>query len=315
MITVVGPDGKPIEGLRLAPRSLRLGPARIPATIPEDLGEELKVTTDAKGVATIPYLSRAMNMLTVWVYGPGIARHTIALPEEPGTVDHVLKLGATGRLVGVVRSERGEPLHDVPSEVWVRASGDRPSNGQGILPRCRRRATPTEVVSFNTAPPRTGPQGAFQTPSELLKGSTYRVSIRREGFEPFVSDWVALEGERTTVPPIRLRALRKLAGVVRDRQGQAVAGARVFSAARGPSTSTDAQGRFELTGVSPEKTFLLVMSSGFRIQGWLVDPAATADAMSFSITRFTEMPERMITPVEDPLPAAERKALCKACLP
>ncbi len=311
-ITVVGPDGKPIEGLRLVPRSLRLGPTRIPATIPEDLDEELKVTTDAKGVATIPYLSRAMNMLTVWVYGPGIARHTLALAEEPGTVDHVLKLGGTGRLVGVVRSERGEPLHDVPLEVWVRATGDRPNN-VGI-PRGRRRATPTEVIPFNTDPPRTGPQGAFQTPSELLSGSTYRVSLRRDGFEPFVSDWVTLEGERTTVPAIRLRALRRLAGAVRDRQGQAVAGARVFLASRGPATSTDAQGRFELTGVSPEKTFLLVKSPGFRFQGWPVDPAATADAMSLSITRFTEQPERMITPVEDPLPAAERKALCKRLL-
>ena len=50
----------------------------------------------------------------------------------------------------------------------------------------------------------------FQTASTLLNGSTYRVSVRKDGFVPFISDWVTLNGERAAIPDIRLRPLQKL---------------------------------------------------------------------------------------------------------
>ena len=125
-ITVAGPDGRPIEGLRLVPRTLQRANARMPLSIPEDWGERLTVTTDAKGMATIPYLSRATNILTMRVHGPGTARHTVDMAEQPGNENYALSLGRTGRLVGVVRNETGQPLSDVPLEVWVRAAGTRP---------------------------------------------------------------------------------------------------------------------------------------------------------------------------------------------
>ncbi len=69
-ITVVGADGKPISGLALVPRSLARR-AGLPLAIPEEWRERLVVMTDANGVATIPYLSRAMNPVSVLVVGPG----------------------------------------------------------------------------------------------------------------------------------------------------------------------------------------------------------------------------------------------------
>ena len=205
-IAVVGSDGRPIEGLRVVARSLQEEDKRVPLLIPDDWHEQLTVTTDANGVATIPYLSRDKNMLTVSVGKAGIARHVLPMPERQENGQYVLKLGEIGRLVGIVRTEGGEPLADVHVLVWVRAAGTM-APGVG-MPRGRRRATPTEVIEFShdSDRVRTGPQGAFQTPSELLRGSSYRVSVRRDGFEPFVSDWVALDGERTTLPPIRLRS-------------------------------------------------------------------------------------------------------------
>ena len=140
------------------------------------------------------------------------------------------------------------------------------------------------------------------------------MSIRHEGFAPYLSDWVTLEGDRTSVPPIRLQALRMLAGSVRDRQGQPVAEARVFLASRGPATTTDAQGRFQLAGVLPEKRSSWSQRAGFRFQGWALDPAATADELSLTLARASEQPEQVVAPLADPLPASELKALSERLL-
>ena len=65
-------------------------------------------------------------------------------------------------------------------------------------------------------------------------------------------------------------------GLVQDRQGKPVAGARVFLPSGEPSTTTDAQGGYLLEGVLPDKTFLLVKAEGFRFQGWPGDPGQRA---------------------------------------
>ena len=186
------------------------------------------------------------------------------------------------------------------------------------MARARRRATPTEIVDYASEldPPRTGPQGAFQTPPTLLGGSTYRVSIRRDGYAPFVSDWVTLNGDRTIVPPIRLKAASLSSrALLRDRQGQPVAEKRAFSmASRGPTTTTDAQGRFQLLGVLPEKSVLLARRTGFRFQGWAVDPAAIGNELSLTLSRINEQPERVIAPLDDQLTASELKALAERLL-
>ena len=307
-IKVVGADGRPIAGLTLVPRSLLVRRGGIPLSIPEDWRERLVVTTDANGVATIPYLSRAMDPASVVVFGPEIARHTLPFPEQQGKDEYVLKLGRPGRLVGIVRVENGEPRADVSVDIWVRASGALGPPGYAVN---RARTTPTEVMFFHSESVRTGPGGAFQTPSKLLSGSTYRVSIRREGFEPFVSEWVTLDGERTAVAPIRLRALRTLAGFVRDRQGQGVARARVFLPSRGPETTTDAQGRFELTGVRAEKTCVLVNRAGYRFQGWPVDPVVQTGELSLTLARTNEGPARIIAPLAAAVSDQELKVLAR----
>ncbi len=306
-MTVVGHDGRPLERVQVVPRLLQIGSTRSAASIPDEWLQELARTTDENGAVAITCVPRSMNMLTFNVVGAGIAQHTLEVPPPLAKDKYLIKLGRIGRLVGVVRNESGEPVVDVPVSVWVRASGTRsPAVG---APRGRRRATRTEAIGLERELMRTGPEGAFRTPAALLGGLSYRVSIRHEGYAPFVSEWVELDGERTAVPAIRLRALRLLNGFVRDKQGQPVAGARVFLPARGPTATTDAQGRFELGGIEPEKTFVLVQRAGFRFQGWPLDASATLGEMRLTLARSTEPPEQVITPLTDPLPAAELKAL------
>jgi RNA polymerase sigma factor (sigma-70 family) len=311
-LTVVGHDGRPIERVLVVPRLLQIGSTRSAASIPDEWLRELARTTDENGAVAITCVPRSMNMLTFNVVGAGIAQHTLEVPPPEGKDKYVIKLGRIGRLVGVVRNESGEPVVDVPVSVWVRASGTR-SPGVGA-PRGRRRATRTEAIGLERELMRTGPEGGFRTPAALLGGLSYRVSIRHEGYAPFVSEWVELDGERTAVPAIRLRALRQLNGFVRDRQGQPVAGARVFLPSRGPSATTNSHGRFELAGIEPEKTFVLVQRAGFRFQGWPFDPAKTTGEMGLLLARTSEPPEQVVAPVPEPLPDAELKALANLLL-
>ena len=306
-MTVVGHDGRPLERVLVVPRLLQIGGTRSAASIPDEWLQELARRTDENGAVAITCVSRGMNMLTFNLSGAGIAQHTLEVPPPEGKDKYLVKLGRIGRLVGVVRNESGEPMVDVPVSVWVRASGTRsPAVG---APRGRRRATRTEAIGLEPELMRSGPEGAFRTPAALLGGLSYRVSIRHDGYAPFVSEWVELDGERTAVSAIRLRALRRLNGFVRDKQGQPVAGARVFLPFRGPSATTDSLGHFELGGIEPEKTFVLVQKAGFRFQGWSLDASVTLGEMRLTLARASEPPEQVITPQTDPLPDAELKAL------
>jgi RNA polymerase sigma factor (sigma-70 family) len=311
-VTVLGPEGTPIAALRLTPRSLRqAGRRAVLPSIPDVWLEPLTVTTDANGVATLMFLPATLAPLSVTVAGSGIAPHTVPLDVTQGR-DVTLKLGRPGRAVGIVRTASGEPLAGVPIEVWAHGSGTLSSDLGFSFGN--RQITPDAVVPIGREVLKTGPQGAFQTPSSLLAGFAYRVSVRHEGFVPFVSDWVTMAGERATVPDIRLQPLLNLTGRINDRQGRAVAGARAFLPAGGPSAVTDADGRFALAGVGPGKTVVLVEKSGFRLQGWPIDPPAHPDLGPLTLARASEPSEPAVHSLADPIPPAEARALADQLL-
>ena len=278
-ITLLGPDNRPVAGLRIAPLALQqVGRRNSLFTVPDEWVDRLTTTTDDKGVATPTCLPPTMQLLAIRVSGPGVAPHALTtLDAALGKA--VVKLGRPGRLVGIVRTADGQPLADIPVEVWVQASGKLPNS---VI---NRAITSNELLRLDHQPLKTGPQGAFQTPPTLLSGSAYRVFIHHEGFVPFASDWVTLDGERTTIPIIRLEPLRTLTGQIQDRQGRALAGARVFLPAGGPATVTDAQGQFSMAGIPPGKTVVLAEKAGFRLRGWLVDPSTKAEMGPLTLVR------------------------------
>ena len=267
-VTILGPDDRPLAGVRLAP-VLYAFDGRAVFQTPDDRLERLTIASGADGVATLPYFPARIDPLTVRVTAPGIAPHHLGLPDRPGRDRITLKLGRPARLAGSVYNDSGQPASNVPIEVWVTNTYDLPL-GPGEI---RKATLPPRLIHFDSGPVRTGADGSFLTPPQLLTGSSYRIIIRSEGNPLVTSDWLTATTELTTVPPLRLQQHRKLLGLVHDRQGKPVAGARVFLPSGEPSTTTDAQGRYLLEGVLPDKTYLLVKAEGFRFQGWPGIPA------------------------------------------
>ena len=222
-ITVLGPDERPIGRLRLVPHSFQRTDGRTARRMVVDaaLEEPLTVTTDDKGIASLAYLDANMAPLSIGIVGAGFAPHTLPL-DTPLEKNVVLKLGRPGRVVGIVRTASGQPLAGVPVELWVQGSGTLPGDIRFVVDG---RITGDAIIRLDQAPLKTGPHGAFQTPSTLLNGSTYRVSIRKRRVRTLHFQLGYAEWRLAAIPDIRLKPLQKLTGQINDRQGHAVAGA------------------------------------------------------------------------------------------
>jgi hypothetical protein len=307
-VTILDHKGHPVAGVRLAPVFHGGGPASF--RTPDDRLERMTVVTGADGVAALPYLPATIDPLTVRVTAPGIAPHHLGLPDRPGRDRITLKLGQPSRLAGSVYDDSGQPASDVAIEVWASNTYDLPMPGTETL----KATLEPSLVYFDTGPVRTRSDGSFATPVQLLTGSFYRIIIRSEGKPLVTSDWLTPTTELTTFPPLRLGRHRKLLGLVHDRHGKPVAGARVFLPSGKPSTTTDAQGRYVLEGVLPDKTYLLVRADGFRFQGWPGIPAREPQERKLILVRTSEPPDRTMAPASAPISVEESRALARRVL-
>ena len=68
---------------------------------------------------------------------------------------------------------------------------------------------------------------------------------------------------------------------------------------------TDADGRFAIAGIKSGKTMILAENPGFRLQGWLVDPASQAELGSLTLVHASEIPEKVMKPLAAPIPPDE----------
>ena len=200
-VTILGPDDRPLAGVRLVP-VLYAFDGRAMFHTPDDRLERLTIASGADGVATLPYFPATIDPLTVRVTAPGIAPHHLALPDRPGRDRITLKLGRPARLAGSVYNDSGQPASNVPIEVWVENTYDLPwgpgENRKARLPPC--------LIHFDSGPVRTRADGSFLTPAQLMTGSSYRIIIRPEGSPLVTSDWLTATTELTTVPPLRLQS-------------------------------------------------------------------------------------------------------------
>ncbi len=302
-LTVLDSDGRPLAGVRLAP-------LRITTFFytPDDWLERLTVVTAADGTAALMCLPVTIDPLAVRASAPGIAPHSLPLPDRPGSDRFTLKLGRPARIAGSLAYDSGEPAGDIPLEVWVQNLRYSQAGTGGMM------SVGSTLIHFDSGPLRTRKDGSFQTPQQLLTGSSYRITIHPEGGPVINSDWITATTELTNAPPLRLRTHRKLFGLVQDRQGQPVSGARVLLPSGAPATATDEKGRFLLEGVLPEKTYLLVAAPGFRFQGWPAVPAREPKEQKLILVRTSEQPDRMLAPLPAPISSEESCALARRVL-
>ncbi len=305
-VTIRDAEGKPIAGLKTA---ARLGETErtgyLGVTVPDDWNDRLTAVTDDRGVASLPGLTRRIDLRSVRMsVAVGGAQVAMLLYAE-GKHEASLSLGRPARLAGAVRDESGAPIPGVAVEVWVRCGL---STGAGrsvyVIP---------EAVRFDTGPVRTVADGSFQTPPLLRAGSTYRLVVRSAGYAAAISDWITLRGESNAMPPLTVRRLRTLTGRVVDRQGRPITSVQVFPPGDGPSATTDAVGRFQLGAVRSGRSILLARGEGFRFGGALIDDT-NPGPVELTLNRPGEPADRMMATLPGPIPQEESRVLARRVL-
>jgi hypothetical protein len=307
-LRVLDSEGRPVAGVRLAPVLMSDSQGSVFPS-PDDRLERLTVITGADGVATLACLPVTIDPVTLRVRAPGIVPHLLPLPPRPGSDQFTLKLGRPARLAGSVFYDSGEPAANVIVEVWVqnpvylrRDSSERKSFG---IP---------SPIHFDSGPLRSRADGSFETPQQVMTGSSYRIMIRPDGGALVTSDWLPATTELTSAPPLRLRTHRKLLGLVQDREGLPIGGARVYLPSRAQTTTTNENGRFLLEGDIPERTYLLVQATGFRFQGGSAATGREPTERKLTLTRTSEHADHMMVPEPAPISPEESRALARRVL-
>ncbi len=299
-IRVEGPDGQPIAGARITPRVFDVFSGAT-AEIPESMAAPLAVITGPDGRAMINYLAARDQLVAARVVAEAIGTQDFLLVERPGrsSVEPVItiRLKKTSRLTGQIVDGAGGPVAGQLVEIWSKGGG-------GWLGPNR--------VDLRGGPLRTSADGRFQTPDNLLVGSTYRVVVRAPGMDPIISAWIAINEAPRALVPMKLRPLRSVGGRVVDRQGKPVANAEVFQSGDGPEqtqTRSAADGRFKLDGFRQGPAFVFARANGFRFHGQLIrdgEPEVTVE-----LTRDAERPVRQMHMLAAPIPPEESRAMVR----
>ena len=299
-IRVEGQNGQPIAGARITPLIMNVFSGAT-AEIPESMAAPLAVITGQDGRATINYLAARDQLVAARVTADPIGTQDFLLVERPGrgSVEPVIaiRLKQTSRLTGRIVDRAGGPVAGQVVEIWSRG-------GEAWL-------RPNQV-ELRGGPLRTSAEGRFQTPDNLLVGSSYRVVIRAAGKDTIISDWIAIEEALRSLLPIRLRSLRSVGGRVVDRQGKPVANVEVFQSGDGPeqtSTQSDALGRFVLDGFREGPVFVFAHHEGFRFHGQLIREGE--QKVTVELTRGTERPAREMRMLAGPIPPEESRAVVR----
>jgi Carboxypeptidase regulatory-like domain len=299
-VTVLGADGQPVAGARVALRLIHVfgkGNAEVPAS----LANSLATSTGPDGKATIAYMAPRDQLVAARVTADGIGTQDILLIKRPGRDSEesaiTIKLKPTSRFAGRIVDQDGRPVAGQLVEVFSR--GDATWLGPN-------------TVEFTQGPLRSDSDGSFQTPDNLMIGLPYRVAVREPGKEPILSDWITIGEKPRDLPLMVQRPARTVSGRVVDRQSNPVANIEVFQSGDGPertTTHTDADGRFSLGGFRQGTVFVFVRGDGFRFLGRLIKP--TDRNVTIELTRVSERPTREMKMLPDPITPEESRALAR----
>jgi hypothetical protein len=305
IVKIVGPDDQPVAGALISPRVIRVVSATAGAgDVPDALAAPGAVTTGSDGTATLNCLAAKDQLIAVRITADSIGTQDLQLIDENDRnvqgATITVRLKRTSRLAGRVRNRAGQPVPDQAVEIWFKG-------GSALEPN---------PVEFKNGPIRTAADGSFQTPDNLLVGSSYRIVVRAPGTEPILSDWIMIGEQPRMLLPMIQRPLRAISGRVLDRQGKPVAGVEVFQSGDGPeqtSTKTDATGRFTLGGfMSQGPVFVFARGEGFRFFGRLIKPGD--GDITIDLTRTVERPTHEMRMLPDAIPAEESRALAQSLM-
>ncbi|MGQ0633605.1 MAG: carboxypeptidase regulatory-like domain-containing protein [Planctomycetaceae bacterium] len=191
--------------------------------------------TDREGTAIVAGL--LPEKYEIWVEAADHAREEreIDLSDSERVTSQSFKLAAGGSVHGTVRDESGNPL---PNASVTYLSSGTPSSPRGVW---------SHGTSFTT-----DAQGAFHHLHLPLNAAT-KVSVNLEDYLPQQTEVTLTDRQREQQLEIRLQRRPRggsIAGVVTDRDGRPLAGAKVQNSGNNPNqkreTTTDADGRFVL---------------------------------------------------------------------
>jgi hypothetical protein len=207
-ITVLGPDGKPMEGARVVPYGI-LPPMesgiRAHLMVPDELGDRLAVTTDAAGACRLTGLARsAVAIFRIEAPGLGVQYYS---PREDGRKPIALK--PVGRVVGRVVADDPAATRGVAVVIGTQFDGGEIAGSAAVT---------------------TDDQGRFEVPALAAGQGNYQVHV--PDAHPYRAAQAGLrpiEAGRRNEVEIPLRRAVRLNGIVRERGTNApVAGARVM---------------------------------------------------------------------------------------
>ena len=298
---VPGPDGKPTAGVRIAPRVVQNhGVIRHSlGVLPDELVERLSVQTDIEGCAVLSVLPTEYEIWSTQVTLPNAVSMVFVRDFQARELETIPIQASVGPISGRVLDGEGMPVSGVAMNVWSKPTA--------------KAWRSFAVVRAGSQTIRTREDGTFEVAESMPAGHFYRVAMRLDGFESGESEWVQpAAGESTRLPDVVLRRFHTVDGRTVDRQGNPVAGAKVFQSPNGNGRSqavTDNQGRFQLRECTRGEGFVFVERERYRCHGQPIE--AAGGTIQIVLSRMAEPPARSLSALPSVLPADEERELAR----
>jgi hypothetical protein len=213
---------------------------------------------------------------------------------------------ATAPLLGRVLTPSGKPLAGAMVRLWRQAKN---TSGRLVV------LDPVLGADGSTGVLTDG-RGLYRAPRQVPLKREYYAEATAPGRLTARSPAVILNLSTTDqrLPDLVLTGLRRVSGLVIDRESRLVAMATVRQSGDGPlrtEARTDEQGRFQLPGVAEGPVFVFAGKEGFRFQVLPIDGRDSRSTVKVTLTRSIEPPATAYKTLASRLSPAEEKALAK----